>query len=114
MKTWIKFCGTTSCEDALASIEAGADALGFIFAPSQRRVTPEKAQAIIRKLPPAVERIGVFLNASPQEIREVVSQVDLTGIQLHGNEAAAAALQALTGSRRNSLRIIKTILMGNR
>ena len=44
MRTWIKICGTTSLEDALSSIEAGADALGFIFAPSKRRILPENAQ----------------------------------------------------------------------
>jgi phosphoribosylanthranilate isomerase len=62
LKTWIKFCGTTSVEDALASVEAGADALGFIFAPSKRRISMEQAQEIIRQLPAGVERIGVFLN----------------------------------------------------
>ena len=51
MRTWIKICGTTSLEDALSSIEAGADALGFIFAPSKRRISPENAQKIIRELP---------------------------------------------------------------
>jgi phosphoribosylanthranilate isomerase len=112
MKTWIKFCGTTSREDALASIAAGADALGFIFAPSKRRITPEKAQAVIGQLPPTVERVGVFLNASPEEIRRVVGLVELTGIQLHGNEVAVDVRQALPGNR-SSLRIIKTIVMGN-
>jgi phosphoribosylanthranilate isomerase len=112
MKTWIKFCGTTSLEDALASIEAGADALGFIFAPSKRRIAPEKAQAVIEQLPPTVERVGVFLNASPEEISRVVGLVDLTGIQLHGNEVAVDVRRALPGNR-SSLRIIKTIVMGN-
>jgi phosphoribosylanthranilate isomerase len=112
MKTWIKFCGTTSLEDALASAEAGADALGFIFAPSKRRITPQNAQAIIEQLPPTVERVGVFLNASPEEISRVVALVDLTQIQLHGNEATTDTRQALPGNR-SSLKIIKTILMGN-
>jgi len=112
MKTWIKFCGTTSLEDALASIEAGADALGFIFAPSKRRITPESAQAIIEQLPPTVERVGVFLSAPPEEIRRVVGLVDLTGIQLHGNEVTVDVRRALP-ENRNSLRIIKTIVMGN-
>jgi phosphoribosylanthranilate isomerase len=112
MKTWIKFCGTTSIEDALASIEAGADALGFIFAPSKRRIAPEKAQAVIEQLPPTVERVGVFLNASPEEISRVAGLVDLTGVQLHGNEVTADVGRALLRNR-NSLRIIKTILMGN-
>jgi phosphoribosylanthranilate isomerase len=111
MKTWIKFCGTTSLEDALASVEAGADALGFIFAPSKRRVTPENAQAIIQQLPRKAERIGVFLNATIDEINAVVTNVDLTGIQLHGNEFAPEVYSYLPKERQGSLRIIKTILM---
>jgi len=110
MHTWIKFCGTTSFADALASIEAGADALGFIFAPSKRRVTPEAAQAIIRELPSSVERVGVFLNGTLQEIRDAVTNVDLTGIQLHGQETAGQVYDSLPADRRDSLRIIKTVI----
>ena len=84
MHTWIKICGTTSLEDALSSIEAGADALGFIFAESKRRILPENAQKIIRELPPNIEKIGVFLDAGPMGIRDVVREVELTGIQMHG------------------------------
>jgi phosphoribosylanthranilate isomerase len=111
LKTWIKFCGTTSLEDALASVEAGADALGFIFAPSKRRVSVEKAQEIIRDLPPRVERIGVFLNANLEQIREAVTEVHLTGIQLHGTEFAPEVYSYLPKDRRDSLRIIKKILV---
>jgi phosphoribosylanthranilate isomerase len=111
MKTWIKFCGTTSLDDAMASVEAGANALGFIFAPSKRRITMEKAQQIIRELPAQVERIGVFLSATMEEIREVVTNVDLTGIQLHGNEVAPEVYDYLAKNRRAILRIIKTIIV---
>jgi phosphoribosylanthranilate isomerase len=111
MRTWIKFCGTTSLEDALASVEAGANALGFIFAPSKRRMTVEKAQQIIPGLPASVERIGVFMNGSVEEVRDVVTNVDLTGIQLHGNELAPEIFSYLPQDRRNSLRIIKTVVM---
>ena len=112
MKTWIKFCGTTSLGDAVASIEAGANALGFIFAPSQRRITPEKAQEIIAVLPREVEEIGVFLNAGAKQIRRVVDQVDLTGIQMHGDSDFAPEVYSyLPQSRRDSLRKIKTILI---
>jgi phosphoribosylanthranilate isomerase len=111
MSTWIKFCGTTSVEDALASVEAGADALGFIFALSKRRVTPEKAQQIIRKLPANVERIGVFLDETPEEVRRIATEVDLTGIQLHGDEVASEVYDSLPESRRDSLRIIKTVFV---
>jgi phosphoribosylanthranilate isomerase len=113
MKTWIKFCGTTSVEDALASVEAGADALGFIFAPSKRRVTPEQVQNIIGEQPANVERIGVFLDERPEEIRKTTDKVDLTGIQLHGEESAQEVYDCLPANRRDSVRIIKTLLVKN-
>ena len=69
MRTWIKFCGTTSLADALASAEAGADALGFIFAPSKRQVTPGAAREIIKELPAAIERIGIVMNEDLDTIR---------------------------------------------
>ena len=111
MHTWIKICGTTCVEDALKSIEAGADALGFIFAPSKRRVTPEQAQAIIRKLPPEVEKIGVFMDNSAKEIAELVGHVELTGIQMHGKEVPQEVYNFLPIARRNSMRTIKTVLV---
>ena len=103
MRTWIKICGTTCVEDALSSIAAGADALGFIFAPSKRRVTPEQAQEIIAGLPGEVERIGVFMNSTAAEIASVVSQVALTGIQMHGEEfpPEVYSVSAQRQARRN-------------
>jgi phosphoribosylanthranilate isomerase len=109
MHTWIKICGTTSLEDALSSIEAGADALGFIFAPSKRRILPENAQKIIRGLPRDIERIGVFMNSSAEEIGSVVKAVELTGIQMHGEESPAAVYANLAPARRDTMRKIKTI-----
>ncbi|MCU1220803.1 MAG: phosphoribosylanthranilate isomerase [Candidatus Angelobacter sp.] len=109
MRTWIKICGTTSLEDALSSIEAGADALGFIFAPSKRRVSTEQAQRIISKLPRNVERIGVFMNSPAAEIASVVNAVDLTGIQMHGQESVAGLYECLPLARRDAMRMIKTI-----
>jgi len=109
MHTWIKICGTTCVEDALKSIEAGADALGFIFAPSKRRVTPEQAQRIIRELPRQVERIGVFMNSTAAEIASIVSAVELTGIQMHGEEFLPEVYAYLPKDRRDVMRKIKTI-----
>jgi phosphoribosylanthranilate isomerase len=112
MSTWIKICGTTCVEDALNSIEAGADALGFIFAQSKRRVTPEQAQAIIRELPPQVEKIGVFMDAGPLEISRIVNAVDLTGIQMHGEgEFPPEVYTFLPKDRRDSMRKIKTVIV---
>ena len=110
MTTWIKFCGTTSVEDALASVEAGADALGFIFAPSPRRVTVQQARQIIHELPQGLERVGVFRDTTAEEIRKIVTEVALTGIQLHGDENASEVYDRLPRSRRGSLRIIKALI----
>jgi phosphoribosylanthranilate isomerase len=112
MRTWIKICGTTCVEDALSSIAAGADALGFIFAPSKRRVTPEQAQQIIRELPSEVEKIGVFMDAGPMEISRIVNAVNLTGIQMHGEgEFPPEVYSYLPSDRRDSLRKIKTVIV---
>jgi len=112
MRTWIKICGTTSLEDALSSIEAGADALGFIFAQSKRRILPENAQKIIRELPPNIEKIGVFMDAGAHGIRDVVREVALTGIQMHGEgEFPPEVYSYLPEDRRDRLRKIKTVIV---
>jgi phosphoribosylanthranilate isomerase len=112
MRTWIKICGTTSLEDALSSIEAGADALGFIFADSKRRILPENAQKIIRELPPNIEKIGVFLDAGAIGIRHVVREVELTGIQMHGEDYFPAGVYSyLPEDRRDKLRKIKAVIV---
>jgi phosphoribosylanthranilate isomerase len=111
MRTWIKICGTTSLEDALSSLEAGADALGFIFAPSKRHVSAEQAQRIITRLPREVERIGVFMDATPAEIAAAAGKADLTGIQLHGGGSFAEIHDYLPLARRESVRKIRTVLV---
>jgi phosphoribosylanthranilate isomerase len=83
MSLWIKICGNTSLEDALVAAEAGADALGFVFAHSPRRVTAEQVAAITPHLPPKIERIGVFVEAELEEIVSTVQRSGLTGVQLH-------------------------------
>ncbi|HEY6249427.1 MAG TPA: phosphoribosylanthranilate isomerase, partial [Candidatus Angelobacter sp.] len=60
MQTWIKICATTGVDDALVSIEAGANALGFVFAPSKRQVSAKQAAKIAARIPDNVERVGVF------------------------------------------------------
>ncbi len=83
MSLWIKICGNTSLEDALLAAEAGANALGFVFAGSPRRITLEQAAAIVPQLPASVEKIGVFVDASFEEIAAAVETAGLTGVQLH-------------------------------
>jgi phosphoribosylanthranilate isomerase len=85
MSLWIKICGNTSLEDALLSAEAGADAVGFVFAPSPRRVTAEQVAKIARQLPDSVEKIGVFVDSTVEEIAATVRESGLTGAQVHFN-----------------------------
>jgi phosphoribosylanthranilate isomerase len=80
---WIKVCGNTSLEDAQMAVDAGADAVGFVFAESPRRVTRSQVRGIAPLLPKAVEKYGVFVDASFDQIVEAVIECDLTGVQLH-------------------------------
>jgi phosphoribosylanthranilate isomerase len=86
--TWIKICGITNLDDALAVTDAGADALGFIFYPqSPRHVTLENAGSIIAKLPQQIEKVGVFVNQTADQVRDAVKQAGLTTVQLSGDES---------------------------
>jgi phosphoribosylanthranilate isomerase len=87
MRTRVKICGITSIEDALAVAAAGADAIGLVFAEkSPRFVDIARARAIARALPPFVTVVGLFVDAPPERIREVLGQVPLDLIQFHGRE----------------------------
>ncbi len=87
-RTRIKICGITNAEDAAVAVEAGADAIGVIFAPSPRQVTVERAAAALAVVPPGVARVGVFVNAPIEEIRRAVEVCALTTVQLSGTESA--------------------------
>jgi len=84
---WVKICGITNSDDALSAVDAGADAVGFVFVEkSPRYVTPETARAIIAALPQRIDKVGVFVNQSGDRIRSIVQQAGLTAVQLHGDE----------------------------
>lgn len=86
----VKICGITRVEDALAAVEAGADALGFMFyPPSPRHVTAATAREISRALPPFVARVGVFVDAAPAEVGTVLGEGGMDTLQFHGNETPA-------------------------
>ncbi len=90
MSTRVKICGITNLGDALAAVEAGADALGFVlYAPSKRYVTPEQAGEIIRKLPPFVTTVGLFVNADVDFVESVLATAQLDLLQFHGDESNA-------------------------
>ncbi len=84
----IKICGMTRLGDAMAAVNAGVDALGFIFyKESSRNIDPEKAKTIIEQLPPLVDVVGVFVDKKRKEVEEIVEYCRLDYVQLHGNES---------------------------
>ena len=109
---WVKICGITNVEDAQAAVDAGADALGFVFAPSPRRISPHAAKGIIAALPRKVETVGVFVNQKAKVILETAEKARLTGVQLHGDESLdfAANLDANLGPNP-TLRVIPVFPM---
>ena len=82
----VKICGITNHEDASEAVRLGADAVGFIFAPSPRQIVPELARDIICGLPPFVQAVGVFVNEELSAIRGRVAYCGLDIVQLHGDE----------------------------
>lgn len=82
----IKICGVTSEADALMAVSQGANAVGFVFAPSIRQLHPSEARDIVRRLPEEVTAVGVFRNEDKIRVIEIAEQVGLTAVQLHGIE----------------------------
>jgi len=87
---WVKICGITTMKAAVAAYEAGADAVGFVFAPSKRQVDPDRAQALIMGLPGEIDKVGVFVDEEPSAIRHIAAYAGLTHVQLHGSEPPEA------------------------
>jgi phosphoribosylanthranilate isomerase len=85
----VKVCGITRLEDALAAVEAGADALGFIFVEGTPRfMTPEKVAPIVRALPPFVTPVGVFWDHAAGHVKAIAEACGLRALQFHGDERA--------------------------
>ena len=83
----VKICGITSLQDALTAVEAGADALGFVFySASSRHISPEQAAEIIRNLPPFVQTVGLFVNEDLSTVNSITDRCGLDVVQLHGEE----------------------------
>jgi len=83
----IKICGVTNIDDALSAEKCGADVIGFVFAPSKRKISPGTVREIIRELPPFVQTAGVFWDADVEEVNRVVEFTGLDMVQLHGSES---------------------------
>ncbi len=89
----IKICGITNTEDALLAVEAGAHAIGFVFAESPRQVDPQTVRQIVQVLPPFVSKVGVFVNEDTQKVKHIAASCSLDLLQLHGNESAACCFE---------------------
>ena len=88
---FVKICGITNREDALAAVDAGARAIGFVFYPrSPRAVTATQIEAFVADIPPGVWKVGVFVDESPARIEEIGTRLGLDIAQLHGAETPAA------------------------
>jgi phosphoribosylanthranilate isomerase len=103
-RTLVKVCGITRPEDGLVAAEAGADAVGFVFFPrSPRCVEPARAAEIARALPPFLLRVGVFVDATRDEMARVADEVGLDLLQLHGDEPP----EALDGLPRRAIKAVR-------
>lgn len=106
--TVVKICGITNLSDALAAVEAGADALGFNFyEPSPRYIPPEAARQIIEQLPDHVMSVGVFVNETLTNIRVIANTAKIAALQLHGDETPAYC------NDLKDYKIIKAFRVGN-
>tara|TARA_B100000686_G_C16759966_1_gene958007 strand:- start:601 stop:1284 length:684 start_codon:yes stop_codon:yes gene_type:complete len=90
---FIKICGITNEEDALLAVAVGADAVGFVFAPSSRQVAATRVSEIVRRLPPDVLTVGVFRNELPERVISVINSTGLMAAQLHGFESPSQVQQ---------------------
>jgi phosphoribosylanthranilate isomerase len=87
---FVKICGITSEEDALLAVAMGADAVGFVFAPSTRQLASTRAADIVKRLPPEIMTVGVFRDEAPERVVDIVHHAGLAAAQLHGHESAEA------------------------
>jgi phosphoribosylanthranilate isomerase len=112
MPLWIKICANTSLGDVCVAAEAGADAVGFVFAPSPRRVTPDQVAKIVPHLPLGLEKIGVFVDSTFDEIEKTVRVCALTGVQLHSDSGPEMTAQ-LRDRLGLELRILRVVHFGS-
>ena len=106
---FVKICGITSEEDGLLAVAMGASAVGFLFAPSPRRVSPTTAAEIARRLPPEILTVGVFRNEHPRTVQRIMTETRLQAAQLHGHESPEETRQV----REKVGRVIKAFPAGS-
>jgi len=101
-RTRVKICGLTRAQDVQAAVQAGADAVGFVFyAPSPRAVTAEQVAKLLKSVPPFVQPVGLFVDVSEAELLDILKTVRIDLLQFHGHETPeqCAHLAVLTGKR---------------
>jgi phosphoribosylanthranilate isomerase len=105
---FIKICANTNLEDARLAVELGVDAVGFVFAPSKRRVTAEQVAGITRELPEAISKVGVFTTTDAEEILQAVRVAGLTAVQLHSkfDPRLVDAIDAGSGSVLHVVQVV--------
>lgn len=101
----VKVCGITNIEDARTAAEAGADAIGLVFAESPRRVSAGEARTIVAALPNAVLKVGVFVNEEPKVVSLIASEVGLDYVQLHGDETP----ETVAAIRSDGVGVVKAL-----
>ena len=106
---FVKICGITSEQDALLAVACGADAVGFVFAPSKRQVSPGRVAEIVRRLPPEILTVGVFRDELPERVIALVGRAGLQAAQLHGDETPAA----VAAVRREVRTVFKAVVAGS-
>ena len=108
MSLWVKVCANTSLADTMLAVDAGADAVGFVFSQSPRQVTVQQVAAITPALPSSIEKIGVFVDSSFEAIETAVQTCGLTGVQLHfeGDEGLPAQLRNRFGATLGILKVL--------
>lgn len=106
--TKVKICGLTRAEDVRVAVDAGANALGFVFYPaSPRFIAPETAASLIRGLPPFVMSVGLFVNANLEELQNVVATAPVQLLQFHGDETVAQCAALAKSVQRPFLRAFR-------
>jgi phosphoribosylanthranilate isomerase len=106
---FVKICGITNEDDALLAVALGADAVGFIFAPSPRQIAAQKVYDITRRLPPEILTVGVFRNEHPKLVIDTVQRAGLRAAQLHGHETIDDVAEVAAAVRW----VIKAVVAGS-
>ena len=105
---FIKICANTNLEDARLATELGADAVGFVFAPSKRQVTPEEVAEMTRHLPDGVEKVGVFAPGDDETLDEALTVSGLTAVQLHG-EFVDWEIEGILDRTRGRVKLLQVV-----